>query len=298
MSHKPKIWIAALLGIFSPPAAMLYAARLRWAGIYLVLALGIGVISLFFSRETLLVLGLQFGFVIFGTVQAIRFAREFPEGQRRPHYSRWYGVFGGAAIVLAFFFLIRAFVVEPFRAPSGSMLPTISPPGHVLVQKWGYGNYAAYGIQLAHVSASSSLNRGDILVFDFPRDRAMKYVKRLIGLPGDTIVYRQRTLVVNGQVATIRQAGVYTAEVQSTFVETLMGREYSVLLGEFDLNENLQKVDFPFRENCTFHSDGLTCRVPNGHYFMLGDNRDNSQDSRFWGFVPADHIIGRIVYVE
>lgn len=302
MNKKPKFWIVIFLGIVFPPAAMMYVAQIMWAGIYLFLALALSVGNKFFIRETVLALGLQLCFIFLVTNHAMRIARRYSEERVRPKYSRWYGVLGSVVGVFAVFLLIRAFFFEPFRHPSGSMSPTISPGGHIVVQKWGYGNYAAFGVQFARAQISSSLNRGEIFVFEFPQDRSVNYVQRLIGLPGDSVVFRGRTLAINGQTASLRQNADYinpeTFEARPSYTETLMGHEYSILFDDIDLNKNLPKIDFPFRDACTFHSDGLTCTVPAGHYFMLGDNRDNSNDSRLWGFVPAEHLVGRVVYVS
>jgi len=218
----------------------------------------------------------------------------------RPAYGRWFGLGAVVGLFLVIFGL-RAFVVDLFRFPSRSMLPTIPLQALLIVQKWGYGNYGAYGIHLFSSQISAPLDRGDIIVFEFPQDRSQSYAKRLIGLPGDRIEYRGKRLSVNGNPASLRQTSDYFDPKflahTPAFLESLMGVEYFVLI-ENDIPASIfAPLTFPFHDKCTYDSEGVTCIVPDGHYFTLGDNRDNSYDSRVWGFVPADHIIGKVLYI-
>lgn len=301
MPNKPKKWVAVLLGILVPPIAMMYAAQLRWVGVYFLLALVIGVIGEFYLHDTIIAAVLQIIFALTCATHAYRFAKRYPDEKQRPAYSRWYGLLGAAAGVFSVAFGVRAFVVEPFRFPSGSMLPTIPLGAHLIVQKWGYGNYGTYGIHLFRSPISSPLGRGDIIVFEFPPDRSIHYAKRLVGLPGDKIAYRGKKLSINGNPVALHQAADYfdsKAHVYSpAFIESLMGVEYSVLIAKDSPASLPTALAFPFRDRCTYDPEGVTCVVPAGHYFTMGDNRDNSYDSRIWGFVPADHIIGRVLYI-
>lgn len=301
MPNKPKKWIAVLLGIFAPPIALMYVAQLRWAGIYLLLALAIGVVGEFYLRETVIATAIHIAFVVTCAVHAYRLARKYPDEQPRPRYSRWYGLLGTAVGLFSVAFAVRAFVVEPFRFPSGSMLPTIPLRAHLIVQKWGYGNYGTYGIHLLRSPIFASLGRGDIIVFEFPQDRSLHYAKRLIGLPGDKIEYRGKKLSVNGEPIALRQTADYfnskNLSYTPAFIESLAGVEYSVLLEKDAPLSITVSLAFPFRDKCSYDSEGVTCVVPDGNYFTMGDNRDNSFDSRMWGFVPADHIIGKVLYV-
>jgi signal peptidase I len=305
MFAKPKKWLAALLGFLFQPLAFLYVARWRWAAIYLLVMLAIGVLAIFFIHDEFIAVAMQIAFLITSMIHAYRLAGQYPDSQPRPRYSRWYGLFGAAAGFFLFAFATRAFIAEPFRAPSGSMLPTIPVGAYLIVQKWGYGHYGAYGIKPWHASISAPLERGDIIVFEHP-EKPESYVKRLIGLPGDQIEYRGKRLSINGKPASLRRVDDYqvadyydarSASSKPMFIETLPGAEYAILIDGNRPPSIVAPAAFPFRDHCAYDPEGITCAVPAGHYFTLGDNRDNSYDSRFWGFVPADHIIGKVIHV-
>lgn len=301
MLNKPNKWLAALLGVFAPPIAMMYVAQLRLAAVYLLAALAIGVIGEFYLHDTIIAAVLPIMFALVCATHAYRIAKRCPSDVQRPAYSRWYGLLGATAGLFMFAFGIRAFVVEPFRFPSGSMLPTIPLRAHLIVQKWGYGNYGTYGIHLFRSPISSPLARGDIIVFEFPPDRSITYAKRLIGLPGDTISYRGKKLSINGNPVALRPATDYfdskAMAYTPAFVESLMGVEYSVLIHKDSPASVPASLAFPFRDKCAYDSEGVTCVVPEGHFFTMGDNRDNSNDSRMWGFVPAEYVIGKVLYI-
>lgn len=150
-------------------------------------------------------------------------------------------------------------------------------------------------------SISSPLRRGDIIVFEYPPDRNLHYAKRLIGLPGDKVSYQGKKLSINGSPIALRQAADYfdpkALSYTPAFVESLMGIEYSVLIQKDSPASVPVPHTFPFRDKCSYDSEGVTCEVPSGHYFAMGDNRDNSNDSRMWGFIPADHVVGKVLYV-
>ena len=279
----------------------MYVAQMRLAGVYLLAALAVGVIDEFYLHDTLTAAALPFIYAVTCATHAYRFAKRYSDETQRPAYSRWYGLLGAAAGLFLIAFSVRTFVVEPFRFPSGSMLPTIPLRAHLIVQKWGYGNYGTYGIHPFRSPISSPLARGDIIIFEYPSNRSISYAKRLIGLPGDTIAYRGKKLTINGNPIALRQTADYlntkAFAYTPAYIESLMGVEYTVLI-EKDAPGSVQSPDaFPFRDKCTYDSESMTCVVPTGHYFTLGDNRDNSYDSRMWGFVPADHVIGKVLYI-
>jgi signal peptidase I len=202
-------------------------------------------------------------------------------------------------------FLLRAFTFEPFNAPSASMNPTIQANSVLFAQKWGYGNYGSYGINLFRTAISAPLQRGDILVFEVPDKRKISYVKRLIGLPGDHIEYRNKRLIINGQA--IETQIIKGNETNNGTEDTtqLEIHEEHLTTGTYrvKVNPNLPPLylseisSFKNSEHCQFNDSGFICTVPDDHYFMMGDNRDNSMDSRYWGFLPADHIVGKVVNI-
>jgi signal peptidase I len=203
--------------------------------------------------------------------------------------------------VIVVVFLIRSFWVEPFKIPSGSMKPTLLVGDFILVNKY------TYGIRLPVVNRKvidvNPVKRGDVVVFRFPADPSVDYIKRVVGLPGDKVVYRNRRLTVNGEEMPVESNGFYTdAELNflrlPTLSENLSGKKHQIMIVPAQPPVDLAQVkQFTHRENCEYNDDGFSCTVPAGNYFMMGDNRDQSSDSRYWGFVPDDHIKGRAFLV-
>ena len=203
--------------------------------------------------------------------------------------------------VIVVVFLIRSFWVEPFKIPSGSMKPTLLVGDFILVNKY------VYGIRLPVVNRKvvdiEPIRRGDVVVFRYPADPSVDYIKRVVGLPGDRIEYRGKRISVNGEAVAVQGGGYYTdAELNflrlPTFTERLGERTHQMMIVPAQPPVDLAQVrQFAHRGNCEYNDDGFTCMVPAGHYFMMGDNRDQSSDSRYWGFVPDDHIKGRAFLV-
>lgn len=201
--------------------------------------------------------------------------------------------------VIVAVFLLRSFLVEPFKIPSGSMIPTLLVGDFILVNKY------AYGIRLPIVNkkivAIGSPQRGDVMVFRWPEDPSLDYIKRVVGLPGDKIAYIGKRLWVNGKEVPLTKTGDYVnperVSVAAQFMERLNSHEHRIIV-ENDAPALPPFVrQFPYRGNCTYNNDGLTCTVPPGHYFLMGDNRDNSSDSRVWGFVPDQNIVGKAFFI-
>ena len=298
--RKPKKWTAAVLGLLIQPVGMLYVARPGWAAVYFALGAIIALGNLFMLRGGLAGNATLLLVAIICAIHAYRLARDY-RAVKRPWYSRWYGLVGIGAAFAALAFGVRAFLVEPFRFPSESMVPSIESRAHLIVKKWGYGNYGTYGIHLMRTGMSSGLQRGDIVVFEYPEDRSLSYVRRVIGLPGDRISYYNKRLKINDDEVQIRRIGDYTYKDRAIpslkYLERLGDREYAILI-EPDAPAVVPPVRaFPLSERCAYAAEGLSCRVPDGHYFVLGDNRDNSSDSRAWGFVPARNMIGKVQYI-
>ncbi len=201
--------------------------------------------------------------------------------------------------VILIVFLLRSFLVEPFKIPSGSMLPTLIVGDFILVNKF------TYGIRLPIVNQKvldiGQPARGDVIVFRYPRDTSVDYIKRVVGLPGDQIAYINKRLTINGTEVKREAAGDFSNRKQVTFLkqyrETLSDKSHLLLI-EDDAPPLLGPGEqFPHREKCNYSREGVTCTVPPGHYFVMGDNRDNSQDSRVWGFVPDENIVGRAFFI-
>jgi signal peptidase I len=177
--------------------------------------------------------------------------------------------------------IIRSFLAEPFRIPSSSMMPTLLIGDFILVNKFAYGiRLPVLHTKIVEVGAPA---RGDVAVFRYPVNPSEDYIKRVIGLPGDEIVYRGKRLFVNGQEV--------LAEPLGRYVGTGRGRDQT---GAEIKAQALDAAAFSILQNpVAFGAGEGQWTVPDGHYFVLGDNRDNSLDSRFWGFVPEQHLVGR-----
>ena len=139
------------------------------------------------------------------------------------------------------------------------------------------------------------------MVFKYPRDTSLDYIKRVVGVPGDRVVYRNKRLSINGKELSYKQLPDYLDEEHLTyskqFEETLNGVEHHILVDERAPAYVPNPDAFPQKELCSYNSEGFACTVPDGHYFMMGDNRDNSLDSRWWGFVPDKYIVGKAFFV-
>ena len=302
MHTRPRKWLAVLLCFVFTPLAMLYVGSARWAAAYLLGALALLACRLFSLTSPWVVDVLSLLYFVVGAIHAYRLAARHQAQQARPWFSRWYAVAGAAACLVMAMFTVRSFFFEPFRQPSGSMLPTLPVGATLVVQKWGYGNYGTFGVRFFRRPISELLARGDVIVFEFPGDRKIDYVKRLVGLPGDKVTYKDKMLFVNDQPAEQRflkdELDEQSMKFVSVYSESLAGRQYSILLDKKRIDPGVTSPDVMMREHCTNSQGELSCRVPAGHFFVLGDNRDNSADSRFWGFVPLDHIEGKVVYVQ
>ena len=201
-------------------------------------------------------------------------------------------------VILAVFFL-RSFLFEPFKSPSGSMIPTLLIGDLILVNKF------TYGIRLPVVNVKltdgTSPQRGDVMVFRYPPKPSLDYIKRVVGLPGDEVAYLNKTLTINGQAISKTPLPDFFDEdstrYNKQFSEVLGTRTHNLLNDEERPAFIPGTDDFPFKQNCRYSAEGVVCKVPPGHYFMMGDNRDNSLDSRYWGFVPDRNIVGRAFFV-
>ena len=203
--------------------------------------------------------------------------------------------------VIVVVFLIRSFWVEPFKIPSGSMKPTLLVGDFILVNKYTYG--IRVPVINKKVIEVGPIKRGDVVVFRYPADPSVDYIKRVVGTPGDRVTYRGKRLTINDQPVAVQGTGFYTdAELNflrlPTFTEKLGERPHQMMIVPTQPPVDLAQVrQFAHRGNCEYNDDGFSCTVPAGHYFMMGDNRDQSSDSRYWGFVPDDHVKGRAFLV-
>ena len=211
----------------------------------------------------------------------------------------WLDWTAGLFPVILVVFLLRSFLFEPFKIPSGSMIPTLMIGDLILVNKFHYG--VRLPVINHKITEGKPPVRGDVIVFRYPPRPSQDYIKRVVGLPGDEVAYLNKKLTINGKPLSKNSLPDFFDDDSMRY-----SKQFEELLGEKPhklLNEETQPAfisgasDFEFKQNCNYSIEGVVCKVPAGHYFMMGDNRDNSLDSRYWGFVPDKNIVGRAFYV-
>ncbi|MFA6041769.1 MAG: signal peptidase I [Methylophilus sp.] len=205
--------------------------------------------------------------------------------------------------VILLVFTIRSFLVEPFKIPSGCMMPTLLAGDYILVNKF------TYGLRVPIVNNTffeiNHPKRGDVFVFHYPPEPTVDYIKRVVGLPGDVIQYQNKKLTINGKEQTQSYLDDYIYTVQgkdenannreitikaARNVEELGTVRHELLIHEFENQYGADQIGAKFQ-------NGESITVPEGFYFAMGDNRDNSADGRVWGFVPERNLVGRAFYI-
>jgi signal peptidase I len=223
-------------------------------------------------------------------------ARLRDEKLRQPWWLEYTASFFPVILVV---FVVRSFVVEPFKIPSGSMVPTLLVGDFILVNKYEYG--IRLPITNTKITEGRPLQRGDVVVFRYPKDESVDYIKRVIGLPGDTVAYQDKQLTINGKPVPETPLPDFFDEERvgyaKQFEEDIDGRKNAILNNPAVPPFIVGAEDYPYRDNCTYNARGVICKVPPGNYFMMGDNRDNSADSRYWGFAPDKNIVGRAFFI-
>lgn len=272
-------WAAVLLNVISPPVGHVYVGSpIRGFAIFGIMLSAYAILAWTGALDHIAGLAVAFmvpilSFIVL-VIDALILAREQAEYKVKK-YNRWYvyvGVYVVVTISLSALLPYRGAILgyEPFRFPSGSMIPTILPGDFFLVDTWHYQNHP--------------VTRGDLVVFAYPKDPRVDYAKRVIGLPGDVVQYTQKQIFINGEPVTQEKLPTYYPE-NSNFGEWIQRKEhlgnisYAVVI---DSSRPILNGQFT---------------VPKGHYFVMGDNRDNSNDSRYWGFVPEQNLKGKVLYV-
>jgi signal peptidase I len=206
--------------------------------------------------------------------------REFNEADE-PWYVEYARSFFPVVLIVL---LLRSFLVEPFRIPSGSMMPTLLIGDFILVNKFTYG--IRLPVLHTKIIEMNTPKRGDIVVFRFPKDPSVDYIKRVIGIPGDKVAYYQKKLYINDQPITQVSLGAYQGTKEDGDSENIE-----------HLIENLTPVEHSILIDTQQLSLEGVYRIPEGQYFVMGDNRDNSNDSRYWGTVPETNLVGKAFFI-
>lgn len=226
--------------------------------------------------------------------------RKRPAGVPAPDWIEYGRGFFGVILVV---FVLRSFVAEPYQIPSSSMRPGLVVGDFILVNKFSYG--VRLPILNNVVIPVGVPEHGDVMVFNYPENPAINYIKRVIGVPGDVVEYRNKRLTINGNAVPTTDAGDHV------YFESDIGpvgnKQFTEKYGTHEY-QTLQVPDqppfmwggvkkFANRENCRYDDEGFVCRVPEGQYFTMGDNRDHSADSRYWGFVEEKYVVGKAFLV-
>lgn len=198
------------------------------------------------------------------------------------------------ALIVVAVFAFRSMFYEPFKIPSGSMIPTLKIGDFILVNKFAYGfkvPFSDYFTNPLYITPFKNPARGDVIVFKYPKDTSINYIKRVVGLPGDTIEIRNKIVYVNGEAIALSDIDgeEYIADMDEKF-KAYKFRFYKLKTGE---HEHVIQLD----EENLFKPDYAKLTIPPNQFFVMGDNRDYSLDSRFWGFVPKEYIKGKALFI-
>jgi signal peptidase I len=211
----------------------------------------------------------------------------------------WLDWTAGLFPVIVAVFVLRSFLFEPFKIPSGSMVPTLVVGDLILVNKFTYG--VRLPVLNTKLTDGTPPQRGDVMVFRYPPKPSLDYIKRVVGVPGDEVAYLNKRLTINGQPLSKQAMPEYfdpdTMRYFKQFEEVLGTKRHRILNDDDRPAFIPGAEDYPFKQNCRYSVEGVVCKVPPGHFFMMGDNRDNSLDSRYWGFVPERNIVGKAFFI-
>ena len=211
----------------------------------------------------------------------------------------WLDWTAGLFPVIIVVFVMRSFLFEPFKIPSGSMVPTLLVGDLILVNKFTYG--LRLPVLNTKLTQGNAPQRGDVMVFRYPPKPSLDYIKRVVGVPGDTVAYLNKRLTINGKVIDTKALPEFFDEDSMRYFkqfEESLGDKPHRLLNDDERPAFVPGADpFAGKDGCSYTVEGVSCKVPEGTYFMMGDNRDNSLDSRYWGFVPDKNIVGKAFFV-
>ena len=285
-----------------------WSANIQWGLLAVIVGL-FGVLAKFMSFTAVL--------LIF-TVGTLLFWIINKTNKKHNKENAFVDYLGGFFPIVLIVFLLRTFLFEPFVIPSSSMRPGLIPGDFVLVKKFSYG--VRTPIINNVVIPTGKIEQGDVVVFNYPPNPDINYIKRIVAVGGDTVEYRDKVLKINGKELVDIPAGensfpndyLQSTQVVQQFQETLNGRTFDIFqivtrptyepkdVGCKEHNAYGECIELIPQElldliiqNCTYDSTGFVCQVPDGKYFAMGDNRDNSADSRYWGFVDDKYIVGK-----
>lgn len=281
---KPKKWLIVLFGILNPSFCFLY--------------IGKGMIALAYLIATLLIiwakyLSIDFKYYlsvlnIIGILHCYAATRQLSSNWKKFHF-----VFYMIAVLISIWMLCKLFVVNVYHTTSESMTPKIAHGDYLIVRRWGFGYFNQL---LRNQYDVAQLKRGDVITFFYPKDPSLSYVKRVIGLPNDKVIFRGGYLVLNHQVMNTQKIPAMSNDFETYYSEHFDENKYLIRRLNLGVEDIFDR--FSFMKKCPLVQGEYECTVPAGSVFVLGDNRDESGDSRYWGYVPAQNIIGKVVWMS
>lgn len=281
-------------------------------GYFLVLVGAWGVLSMFANASDLFFLVMMVAVVLALIARMMGYK---PKGNERA-LPMWAAFGFSNAVVLGAIGVGKTFLIEPMQIPSSSMRPGLVVGDFILINKFAYGIRIPFLNEVAVPVGKPQ--RGDVVVFRMPLDPKTNYIKRLIGVPGDTVEYRNKRLSVNGRPYESTPVAEYKYSDSANSVvsvnrmkENMQSKTYETLNDPmkpaYDMGQLMATLARPEfidtgakarqEQDCKIDETGFVCKIPQGYYLMMGDNRDNSYDGRYWGFVPDNLLAGRAFMV-
>lgn len=279
MSAQPKKWLLILLTFLNPFLGFLYIGKAKWALFYLFAPC----LALLFQANALYSSIVLVSSYLIGVIHCIYTGFKYFE----PHWYRYHiwlkGLFGFVLVWI----VLRLVFFNFYNLPAVSMVPNYPQKSYVIMQRWGLGYFNQY---LGFKYDLGKLKYGDVIVFDYPENPSISYIKRVVGLPNDRVAFQNGEVWLNGKRLNVVQQVSYQNDMK-LYMESngdqhyLVQRNPAQILGEY-----------PFMQSCVETSLGYECTVPEYSVFVLGDNREQSADSRFWGYVPVQNILGKVIW--
>jgi signal peptidase I len=282
--QKPKKWLIVLLSIPNPSLAFLYIGKGLIACTYLIATLLIIWFKYLSPNFKYYLLVLTLSGLVHCWVAA---------GQLGLNWKKWHVLLYAMTILVGIWFIGKLFIVNVYHATSDSMMPNIVKGDYFMVRRWGAGYFNQ---SLGKQYDISQLKRGDLITFYYPNNPTLSYVKRVVALPNDQVIFRDGYFVLNHQLMNSQKITEMSSDYESFYSEQLGGNKYVIRRLNYGVENILDR--FSFMKSCPLVQGEYQCTVPAGSVFVLGDNRDESGDSRYWGYVPAQNVIGKVVWVS
>ncbi|MDP5148939.1 signal peptidase I [Rheinheimera baltica] len=300
---KPNSWIALLFGLLFQPFVFLYVNRPRYFFFYIALTLGCIFLTQYPISAALFSEGGKaqywpYAITIACAIHAYILSANYDVSQKRSWWAKWWTTLLSVIAVYSSVVVTKTFFYDVYSIPAASMSPALNPGDHVVVSKHGFGNYSYAGIPVLQTKSTATVQRGDIVVFRKPENETTDFIKRVIAGPGDKIYYLHKRLYLTRACdGCLEYELIDNVELDKAAESEISQYQETLDRQKYQIQQNTAKPDLIqhyFRQQGMRSGEWL---VPAGHYFVMGDNRDNSLDSRYWGFVPEQNIVGKAVYI-